>query len=67
MQQEKTFITCDRCGKTFEDTAGQYKGHISMWMQFQSWNGIKVYDNGNKRYDLCIDCEREFIKWFSGR
>ena len=60
---KRSFVVCDHCGKEFEDIP--FKTPTVMWMQFQSWNGNRKYTDGETRYDLCTECEREFINWFS--
>lgn len=59
---KKCFIVCDRCRKEFEEVAG--RSPTFMWMQFQSFNGVKEFSNGTTVYNLCVDCEKEFIDWF---
>ena len=61
MRYSKSFVKCDRCKKEFEDETGK---PIVMWMRFQSYNGKRKFGEGDKSYNLCIDCEQEFIDWF---
>ena len=56
------YVTCDRCGKVFDDS----NNPLNMWMNFQSFRGPEIFKNGERQYDLCEDCEYKFIKWFKG-
>ena len=70
MRYSISYVKCDRCGKVFEEvsrSSGHYDSPITMWMQFQSYNGRRTFSEGQRMYNLCIDCEREFIDWFTNK
>ena len=62
MRFSKSFVVCDRCGITFEEITGRTP--IVMWLSFQSFNGKRKYGDGEKRFHLCLNCEKEFVDWF---
>lgn len=64
MVQKQIYI-CDRCGKQYEELTDWGDKNPDNIMCYHKPNGDHgILLNIPQKYDLCHDCEKEFLEWF---